>query len=346
MPTGDPLVSILCMVYNHEPYLRQCLDGFVMQKTTFPFEAIVHDDASTDGSAAIIREYAEKYPDIIKPIYETENQLSKRDGSLERALDAAMHSGSKYVALCEGDDYWTDPEKLQKQVDALESHPECTIAFSKVQVIDKEGNELGQTIPAKPDLIPNGIVTLDDYMLSEFYNGSWTFHTSTFFYRKSCLELHRELKKTVFIHYPYGDQPILLSCLFQGNGFYIPIVTGRYRWLSGGYNSTIRKNPQNEIRSYEMRIRAWKDLNAYTEGKYDKYISRHCDRFTYDTLKLKYENGLMSLPQKFLFLFYKLWKVRSSFSSFKFSLKEFLLFVYPGYDKLFQPIKRFFMRIV
>ena len=124
MPQGDPLVTIRCLVYNHEPFLRQCLDGFVMQKTTFPFEAIVHDDASTDGSAAIIREYAEKYPDIIKPIYETENQHSKHDGSLGRIMDAAMHPNAKYIAHCEGDDYWTDPNKLQLQVDFLESHPD------------------------------------------------------------------------------------------------------------------------------------------------------------------------------------------------------------------------------
>ena len=76
------MVTIRCITYNHEPYIRQCLEGFVMQKTNFRFEAIVHDDASTDGTAAIIREYAEKYPDIIKPIYETENQYSKHDGSL------------------------------------------------------------------------------------------------------------------------------------------------------------------------------------------------------------------------------------------------------------------------
>lgn len=122
MPTGDPLVSIRCQVYNHEPFLRQCLDGFVMQQTTFPFEAIVHDDASTDGSAAIIREYAEKYPDIIKPIYETENQYSK--GNVTMIMIAASHPNSKYIATCEGDDYWTDPNKLQLQVDFLETHPD------------------------------------------------------------------------------------------------------------------------------------------------------------------------------------------------------------------------------
>ena len=127
-----PLVSIRCMVYNHEPYLRQCLDGFVMQQTSFPFEAIVHDDASTDGSAAIILEYAERYPDIIKPIIETENQYSKEDGSIRRILDAAMHPDSKYIALCEGDDYWTDPQKLQIQVSFLEQHPDwflCHLVF-------------------------------------------------------------------------------------------------------------------------------------------------------------------------------------------------------------------------
>ena len=85
------MVTIRCLVYNHEPYLRQCLDGFVMQKTNFPFEAVVHDDASTDRSSAIIREYADKYPDIIKPILETENQYSKHDGSLTRIMNAHMH---------------------------------------------------------------------------------------------------------------------------------------------------------------------------------------------------------------------------------------------------------------
>lgn len=117
--TGVPLVSIRCTVYNQAKYLRQCLDGFVMQQTTFPFEAIVHDDASTDESADIIREYAEKYPHIIKPILETENQYTKHDGSLMRVLDAAIHPQSKYVAHCEGDDYWSDPHKLQLQVDFL-----------------------------------------------------------------------------------------------------------------------------------------------------------------------------------------------------------------------------------
>lgn len=341
--TGDPLVSIQCLVYNHEPFLRQCLDGFVMQQTTFPFEAIVHDDASTDGSAAIIREYAEKYPDIIKPIYETENQYSKHNGTdsiFRLMVDAAMSPNSKYIALCEGDDYWTDPHKLQMQVDVLENHVECTIVFSSVKTIDRDGNELNWSIPQRPYLIPEGVLTLDDYMFSEFYHGSWTFHTSTFVYKRCCLKLHNELHKTVYKNYPYGDQPLLLSCLFQGKGFYIPKVTGYYRVLSGGYNSRISDNVQLQIESFERRIAAWKDLDDYTLGMYSSYISRNCDKYQFMILNTKYHHGLMGFREKCVFLFYEFWKLRSSYASFKSSLIRFIYCVFPESVSAWSALKK------
>ena len=143
MSKVKPLVAIHCLVYNHEPYLRDCFEGFVMQQTNFPFVAIVHDDASTDGSAAIIREYEAKYPHIFKPIYETENQYSKRDGSLEKIMFGAIDaSGAKYVAMCEGDDYWTDPLKLQKQVDFLEANIEYSICFHNVSTLIQKTGEV------------------------------------------------------------------------------------------------------------------------------------------------------------------------------------------------------------
>ena len=139
MKQDKPLVAIKCLVYDHEPYLRDCLEGFVMQQTNFPFVAIVHDDASTDNSAAIIREYEEKYPDIIKPIYEAENQYSKRDGSVGRIMNAAVDAtGAKYIAMCEGDDYWTDPLKLQKQVDFMEANPEYGLCYAKAYRYNEE----------------------------------------------------------------------------------------------------------------------------------------------------------------------------------------------------------------
>lgn len=148
-----PLVAIRCLVYNHAPYLRECLDGFIMQKTTFPFVVIVHDDASIDTSTEIIREYEIKYPQIVKPIYEKENQYSKKDGSLGIIVDdAVLKCQAKYIAFCEGDDYWTDAYKLQKQVDFLEKHVEygmiCGDAYSYVQrtkqfdeIMGKKGDE-------------------------------------------------------------------------------------------------------------------------------------------------------------------------------------------------------------
>ncbi len=137
--TKQPLVAIKCVTYNHEKYLKDALEGFVKQKTKFPFVAIVHDDASTDKTASILKEYADKYPDIILPIYETENQHSKFDGSLLRITTGALTAtGAKYIAICEGDDYWTDPLKLQKQVDFLESHPDYSLVFHPVKFIDQE----------------------------------------------------------------------------------------------------------------------------------------------------------------------------------------------------------------
>lgn len=136
--SNKPFVAIHCLVYNHEPYLRDCFEGFVMQQTNFPFVAIVHDDASTDGSAAIIREYEAKYPQIFKPIYEDEN-LYQSGGfaAINDVMNTAIEAtGAKYVAMCEGDDYWIDPLKLQKQVDFMEANPEYSLCFHKVRTLD------------------------------------------------------------------------------------------------------------------------------------------------------------------------------------------------------------------
>lgn len=138
--TEKPLVAIQCLVYNHEKYLRDCLDGFVMQKTNFKFVAVVHDDVSIDNSASIIREYEQKYPDIIKPIYETENQFSKGENILNNIMVSVCYkTGAEYIAFCEGDDYWTDPYKLQKQVDFLESHPDVGLCYTDYNICDENG---------------------------------------------------------------------------------------------------------------------------------------------------------------------------------------------------------------
>lgn len=133
----EPLVSVACITYNHEKYIEDAIEGFLIQETNFPFEILIHDDASTDNTASIVREYAEKYPNIIKPIFQKENQYSK--GFKINLKFNFPRAKGKYISLCEGDDYWTDPLKLQMQVTFLEKNPDYVITYSAVEAFDENG---------------------------------------------------------------------------------------------------------------------------------------------------------------------------------------------------------------
>lgn len=134
---GSALVTVCCTTYNHESYVREAIESFLIQETEFPFEIIIHDDASTDGTAAIILEYAERYPRLIRTIIQTENQYSK--AGLINPRFVFPEATGKYLALCEGDDYWTDRRKLQKQVTFLENNPDYVITYSDCQPFDENG---------------------------------------------------------------------------------------------------------------------------------------------------------------------------------------------------------------
>lgn len=152
-PMDYPRLSVVCLAYNAAPYIRQALDGFLMQKTRFPFEVLIHDDASTDGTADIIREYAERFPDIVRPVFQRENQFSKGVAASSAFLWPLIRG--KYVAMCEGDDYWTDPLKLQKQVDWLDAHPDSSVCFHPVVVHFEDGSHKDSAYPMPKDC-PDG----------------------------------------------------------------------------------------------------------------------------------------------------------------------------------------------
>lgn len=240
----DLMVTIRCLVYNHEPFLRQCLDGFVMQQTDFRFEAIVHDDASTDGSAAIIREYAAKYPDIIKPIYETENQYSKRDGSIRRIMNA--HMRGKYVAYCEGDDYWTDPMKLQKQVDFLESHPDYVLCSHRFKIYNQSKQQMG-------DDWHDDITAPFSYNLNSLIHDNWYHTPVTVVYRYAafCMEEYEKYKNA-------KDATLYFYLLKKGNGYMMTEQMAVYREHSGGvwsgvpYYNRLRADFINRMSIYEV----------------------------------------------------------------------------------------------
>lgn len=223
------MVTIQCITYNHEPYIRQALEGFVMQKTNFRFEAIVHDDASTDGTAAIIREYAERYPDIIKPIYETENQYSKGDGSLGRIMRA--HTHGKYVALCEGDDYWTDPNKLQLQVDFLESHPDYSMCFHNA-IVHYQDN-------SKPDHIYDKETQTKEYNIKDLIL-RWYVPTASIVYKKDLI-LNSDIQKKIGLikNLQFGDLPLVLSCALNGRVYCINKNMSIYRIQESSVTRTI-----------------------------------------------------------------------------------------------------------
>lgn len=224
MKQDKPLVAIKCLVYNHEPYLRDCLEGFVMQQTNFPFVAIVHDDASTDGSAAIIREYEEKYPDIIKSIYETENQYSKRNGSLGRIMNAATDAtGAKYVAMCEGDDYWTDPLKLQKQVDFMEANPECGLCYTDYSKCNSGGELIEDSHYMKSGDQP--ILTFEDHLFRQGYIAPMTW-----LYRK---DVYESITDNMLKGTSDGSYVVALEFFCNSKVAFLPINTATYRVSPG-----------------------------------------------------------------------------------------------------------------
>lgn len=225
-------------------FLRQCLDGFIIQKTSFRFNVFVHDDASTDGSDNIILEYARKYPDLIIPYIEKENLYSKRDGSFIRTTLNTKFLKGKYIALCEGDDYWTDPLKLQKQVDYMESHPECSMCFGNAiehwedgAIQDRAFSSLQNRVYGAEELCRN-----------------WKVATATFLFRKDILntELYKRVqanKKMVA-----GDLPLVLTCAHFGSLYAFSDFFSVYRRHNSGFTINLNSTRRTELGEFWEEI--------------------------------------------------------------------------------------------
>ena len=251
-----PLVSIVTLAFNHGRYLRQCLDGFVMQITDFPFEVIIHDDASTDDTAQIIREYEEKYPHIFRPIYQTENQYSKGVAIGATYLYPAVRG--KYICECEGDDWWTDPYKLQKQADFLEAHPEyslCCTAYGSMRmrdgfVKDEKGTETD--------------ITMRQLMKKNLIG------TLTVMYRKEVHQEYMEQVLPVMPKFRMGDIPLWLFMASKGKIRKLADQTAMYRKLEYSASHSDDFDRQLEFLLDASRIRLW--MNGYLAAGYALYL--------------------------------------------------------------------------
>ena len=218
---SNPLVSICCITYNHAPFIRQCLDGFLMQKGV-NYEILIHDDCSTDGTTEIIKEYAAKYPDLISPLYETENQYSKGvwvDGFNYR------RARGKYIAYCEGDDYWTDPLKLQKQVDFMEANPEYSVCFHGVEVNDLRS---GKHYPQHYN-IPTGC-DVD----VKCFNNDHLIQPLAMLFRVSMFSFDWSKQ-----YHGYRDTHEIYHLLRAGKGRFLNFYGGQYNMHKGGVSAGI-----------------------------------------------------------------------------------------------------------
>lgn len=237
-----PVVSICCLAYNHNNFIRECLNGFLIQVTTFPVEILIHDDASTDNTGKIIREYEAKYPQLFKPIYQTENQYSKGI-TVSRNFNFSRATG-KYIALCEGDDYWTDPLKLEKQFSYLEANTSSPICFHPVYWLDQNTGNMTKTYYGAPGI--KSFYTLDD--LLEYSNFIPT--ASVLFKNYSSLK-----SPGWYSNCPIGDYPLHLITLCSSNSENIGFIDepmAVYRRHSGGVHGgrSLAENRERLIETY------------------------------------------------------------------------------------------------
>lgn len=235
----SPLVSISCITYNHANFIRQCLDGFISQECDFKFEVLIHDDASNDGTQEIIKEYQEKHPNIIKPILREENLYSKGERGFNVRYNFNRASG-KYIALCEGDDYWTDPLKLQKQVDFLEQNKDFSFCAHHVSLID-QNNEI---IKQASDKIGNQYFSSLESLHQYFPTLSLLFKT----------EYVKDKFKPLNVF--NGDYYLTSFLSSFGKTTILNFVGANYRQHSGGVHSSLSyiDKQKNSIKTRKIMI--------------------------------------------------------------------------------------------
>ena len=296
--TYDPpiLVSIFCMTYNHEKYIRKALEGFISQKAEFRFEVLVHDDASTDHTAEIIREYEAKYPDIIKPVYQTENQYSRHIPIIANHL--LPKARGKYFAWCEGDDFWSDPQKLQLQVDALEKHKDCAVCFTRVAFVASDTEQIRRLAPERD--WPERVLEKDVFINSVLqYRFAWQI-SGMMVRRNVYIEYLNDLPPyyKYFGKYLVGDIPMFLYFGLQGNAYYINRCMSCYRaGTSSGWSRRTKGSKESAIAWYRSQAQGYKAFDRYSDYQYHESVLRGIQRCNFSIAKRNYDIKAMKGPE-------------------------------------------------
>lgn len=280
------LVSINCITYNHEKYIADAIESFLMQKTNFKFEILIHDDASTDKTSDIVRNYAREYPNIIKPIIEKENQYSKGVGVFCLNLRRAR---GKYIAICEGDDYWTDPYKLQKQVNYMKNNPECSMCFHATEIIRVGKGKVNEIKPYNK----NCISPTEDIILG----GGEFIATNSILYRKEVMDKPPKF----YLNAPVGDYPLQILSSIENYAYYINEFMSVYRiGVEGSWSSRMssQKNKEKEaINLFKRLIVMLNEFNEYSNGIYSNSINRKILENEFEILKIERKIKQLKMPK-------------------------------------------------
>jgi glycosyltransferase involved in cell wall biosynthesis len=246
------------MTFNHKNYISDAIEGFLKQETNFPFEILIHDDASSDGTAEIVRQYQAENPGLIRAFLQSENQYSQ--GNKPGRILVNLSKG-KYIALCEGDDYWTDPFKLQKQVEFMEAHPGCTISSHKLMIKYENGVQEDEVFPA---IDGNHLFTLNDLLKNRFLK------TCALMYRRIDDEGYLEFVKGFRV----GDAPLIFYYAQMGYVGYLGDCMAVYRVHGGGVWSR-RSNFDQIMAGLDTRLRLKSKLNVRFPKVYNAKILMH-----------------------------------------------------------------------
>ena len=262
------IVSVYCITYNHRPYIEAALDGILSQKTSFRFEVLVHDDASTDGTGDVVNEYALRYPGTVRAVIEAENQYSKGI-HIARDILNPISKGS-YIALCEGDDCWTDPLKLQKQYDALRNHPECDICTHRALAV-RNGRQSGFIAPAaRSRVIP----------CSRVIEGGGAFvATASIFCRREAYTALTPIRSVAAL-----DYAVQIQCSLRGGMVYLDDCMCIYRQYLPGSWSVNHPGGLDPL----IGDRLLDAVDSYTGGRWHASVER---RRKLDRVKLMSGRG-------------------------------------------------------
>lgn len=258
-----PLVSICILTYNQKDYVSQMLDSMLSQKVDFEYEILIHDDASTDGTADIIRQYAEKHPEIIRPLFEEENQFSKSEIKNISGIYNFPRVRGRYIAMCEGDDYWTDTDKLKIQVKYMEAHPDCSLCFhSSYRInIQVSGNKLMRPYKGTRRLTPEQIIDKPS-----------GYPTASLMMRA---DLMNELPD-FYMKAPIGDIPMQLVMANGGYGYYIDQPMCAYRYFTPGSWSrdmfTGKDYIEKQNKYMNQMLEMYDSFNEYSGHRFESAV--------------------------------------------------------------------------